>query len=136
MYLNDTSADPRQCFFCFLGGSIWDEASGKRHLGGGIWEKASGGGIWEASGAGIWEKASGRRHLGEASGGRHLGGGIWEGSGSALGEASGALAALEAPGVAGMVSFQIMTPRRIKSCFQCVFLKVLLTKYWKRDGRI
>ena len=76
-FQNDTSADPKQ-FFCnlgerYLGGSIWDEASGKRHLGGGIQEKASGeasrGSIWRRQlGEGIWEetseKASGRRHLG------------------------------------------------------------------------
>ena len=93
---------------------IWEEASGRRHLGEGIWGR-------------IWEKASGRRHLGEgiweeASGRRHLRGNIWEDSGKDFGRAlgwlwegsgkalGGALAALDVPGVAGMVSFHKVAP--------------------------
>jgi len=47
--------DLKQCPFSV----IWEEASGRKHLGRGIWEEASGN-VRE----GIWEKASGRRHLG------------------------------------------------------------------------
>ena len=64
--------DPKH--FCYLGGSTFEEASGRRHLGGGIWVEASG----RRHLGGIWEEASGRRHLGEASARRHLGGSIWE----------------------------------------------------------
>ena len=103
-----------------MGRGIWEEASGRRNLGGGI-----------------WEEASGRRHLGEASGRRHLRGGIWEdweGSGNALGRALGAQAALEAPGVSGMVYLHKVAPirsrlqKRKKCSLYDVFLRVPLTK--------
>ena len=81
-----------------MGRGIWEQASGRRHLGGGNWEasgtKHLGEGIWGWHlRGGTWEEASGRRHLGEciweeASGRRHLGGlceGLREGSGVALG---------------------------------------------------
>ena len=63
------------------------EASVSRHLGGGIWEEASEGRHL----GGLWEK-------------------LWEGSGRALGRALGALAALEAPGVSGMVYLHKVAP--------------------------
>ena len=85
-----------------MGGGIYVETYGTRHLGGGIWVEASGkwhlGGIWSETswrrhledafarmylGAGIWDKAFGKRYLGgciweDTSGRRQLGGGIYE----------------------------------------------------------
>jgi hypothetical protein len=107
-----------------LGECSWEDAHGRRYLRGCIWEEASGGGIWDDFGR-VFVMAL--RWLWQAPISIQ-----WEGSGIGF----GGLVALVAPGVAGIVSLQILAPLRngmqkfnVIVAFTMCFFMVPDTKY-------